>query len=690
MRTLVAMLLAVLMLVAGRADAQLDRSIVPGPGPAPATAFPEYDVITTANGMRVIIVPNHELPTVALRLLVDRPPVAEKDMVGIIDVTGMLMRNGTTTRTKDQLDEAVDAIDGSLGAGGTAVYASGLARHTEKLFELLADVTLHPSFAESELQKIIMQTKSGLKARKSEPDEIVDVLRSRVLYGDKHPYGEVETEASVGKITRAACQKVYKTWFVPNAVILAVVGDVQKDQVLDLVKKHFGSWKKGTLPKQSYPAVPPLEKRSVALVDRSGSVQSALRVGQTLDLPRTSPDVMAVTVMNKVLGGGVARLFTNLREKHSYTYGAYSSVSPDELVGAFTVQTSVRNAVTDSALTEIFFELNRMRDEVVDAKELERAKNSLSGNFVQSLEKPETIARYAIDIERYHLPRDHYRTYLQRVAAVTPQDVQRAAQKYLTPGKMVVAVVGSGKDVKAKLAAFGDVRMFDEDGNPVTEKASAPITMTAAQIFTKFVERTGGAAKYAAIKDRTIEVSGKIQGMDMKIRTIQRAPSALYQEVAMMGMLQKQVFNGTAGWTSSPMGSKDLSGEDLEDVQKDAPIESYGALAALGVKAEVTGRKDVKGVDCYEVTLTTKSGSVSRHYFDAKEFLKVREVSVKTTPRGPVEQITDMSDYKPFGGVLIPTKNEQTVMGTTFTLTVDKVTVNTGVADSLFVKPAGK
>ncbi len=224
MRTILATLLAVLVLAAGRADAQLDRSIVPGPGPAPATAFPDYDVITTANGMRVIVVQNHELPTVALRLLVDAPPILEKDMAGVVDMTGQLMRSGTTKRSKDQLDEEVDRIGATLGASGLSVDASGLSRNIDKLVELVADITLRPSFPQTELQKLIMQTQSGLKARKSDPDAIVSILRSRILYGDKHPYGEVETEQSVGRITRAACQKVYKTWFMPNAVVLAVVG----------------------------------------------------------------------------------------------------------------------------------------------------------------------------------------------------------------------------------------------------------------------------------------------------------------------------------------------------------------------------------------------------------------------------------------------------------------------------------
>ena len=312
-------------------------------------------------------------------------------------------------------------------------------------------VGMHPSFPKDELDKLITQAESGLKARKSEPDEIVDVLRKRVLYGDAHPYGEIETEETVRHVTTEKCRKLHATYFKPNATLLAIVGDVQKEAVVKLVKKYFGGWKKGTLPTVAYSGVPPLTATRVALVDRPSSVQSVLRVAQTVPLPRTSPDVMPVTVMNKVLGGGAFRLFANLREKHSYTYGAYSSMGPDELIGAFTASTAVRNSVTDSALTEIFAEIRRIRDEKVDDQELQRAKNSLSGSFVQSLESANSIAMYALEIERYNLPKDYYRTWLQRVASVSANDVQRVARQYLTPDKMLIAVVGAVRIARRKL-----------------------------------------------------------------------------------------------------------------------------------------------------------------------------------------------------------------------------------------------
>ncbi|MBP1657770.1 MAG: processing peptidase [Bacteroidetes bacterium] len=688
MKRIPVLVLAALCVLAGETAAQLDRSKIPPPGPAPAASFPEYDLVTMPNGMRVIIVRNTELPTVTIRLLIDREPVLEKETVGALDLTGQLMRCGTTKRTKDQLDEEIDAIGAEISASGTSVSANGLSRHTEKILALLADITLRPSFPKDELSKLVMQTQSALKMRATEPDAIVDVVRKKVLYGESHPYGEVESEASVGRATVAQCRKLYGTYFKPNAAIMAVVGDVDKKNVVSLVGKYFGGWKKGKIPTPNYPAVAPLPGRTVALVDRPSSVQSVMRVAQGVPLLRTSPDVTPVKVMNTILGGGGFRLFLNLREKHSFTYGAYSSMGPDELIGAFAASTSVRNSVTDSALTEIFSEINRIRDEEVTAAELDRAKNSLSGGFVQSLETAGTVANYAIEMERFDLPKDYYKTYLQRVAAVNPKDVQRVARQYLTPDKMLVAVVGSAKDVKEKLAAFGPVTLYDEEGKKVVEKPTTAPALSADEIFGRYIERTGGKEKYAALKDRTVEMSGKIQGMDMKVKLVQKAPTKLYQEMAMMGMVQKTGYDGTKGWASSPMGMQDLEGDQLDAMKFESPIDLYSQYKDVGLKAEATGTKEIKGKECYEVTFSSASGSPMRHYFDTKDFLKVREVSVRQSPRGAIETVTDLSDYKDFGGYLMSSKMEQTVMGQSFAITVDKCAVNTGVPDSIFVKPA--
>ncbi|HTR81391.1 MAG TPA: pitrilysin family protein, partial [Bacteroidota bacterium] len=689
MKKISAALLAFSLVAVVIAHAQLDRSIIPGPGPAPAVAFPDYDLLTTPNGIRVIIVKNSELPTISIRLLIDRKPVLEKDDAGCLDIAGQLLRTGTTTRTKDQLDDAIDLIGGDLGSGGTSVYASGLSKYTETLFELMSDITLHPSFPQDQLDKIITQTKSELQYRKADPNMIVDVVRKKILYGADHPYGEVETEETVGKITRDKCIAAYNAYFRPNAAIIAVVGDANKDSIMAMVNKYFGGWQTGSIPSSTFPTPPSLDSTRVAFVDRPSSVQSVLRVTETVELPRTSPDVMPVQVMNTILGGGAFRLFVNLREKHAYTYGAYSSIGPDELIGSFTASASTKNMVTDSALTQIFYELNRIRNEKVDSAELQMAKNYLSGSFVRSLEEANTVAEDAINIERYHLPKDYFKTYLKRLDAVTADDVQRVAKQYIQPDRMLVAVIGSAKDVESTLTQFGPLDVYDEDGNKVVEKAEPPITITADEIFAKFLEKTGGIKKIKAMKDKTIEMSGKVRNVEMKITIVQKAPNKFYAKTEMIGMFkQEQGFDGKKGWTVSPQGMSDITGEQLDELKFQSAFDFYGQYKKLGLTAKVTGIKTIKGKECYEVSFSGPAGKSMKQYFGVDDFLKFRDVKTMNTPNGPVDQTSDYFDYKNWGGgFLAPTRVEQGVMGQSFDFTIDKFAVNTGVKDGVFKRP---
>ncbi|MBU2446646.1 MAG: insulinase family protein [Bacteroidetes bacterium] len=689
MKTKLFVMLALLVVTSQFTFAQLDRSKIPPPGPAPSVSFPDYDLVTTANGMKIIIVIDNELPTVAIRLLIDRKPHLEKEYIGSISLMGQLLRNGTKTRTKDKLDEEIDLIGARINSYSTSIFASGLSKYTEKLFELTSDIILNPSFSQDELDKVKEQTISGLKYRKTEPDAIVEVLRQRAVYGANHPYGEFETEESVGKITRERCLEMYNTFFKPNYAIMAIVGDIDKKKILNLIDKYFGSWKKGKIPKPKFKTPKMPERINIALVDRSSSVQSVIRVAQVVDIKRTSPDVIPVKVMNTVLGGGIFRLFTNLREKHSYTYGAYSSMGPDELIGNFTASTSVRNVVTDSALEQIFYEINRIRDEKVEAKELQMAKNYISGSFVQSLENAETIANYAIEIERYKLPKDYYKTYLKRVYAVTPDNVMKVAKQYLKPDKMTIALVGTAKEIKEKISKFGPITMYDEDANLIVEKPISEIAITSDELFVKFIEKSGGKEKLNSVKDRTIELSGKVQNFDIKAKTINKAPNKLYVEIDFGGMFKQKIgFDGEKGWTVSPQGTMDLEGSELIDLKVQALINFYEQYKDLGITAKVAGIKNIKGKDYYEVVFEADTSSKWTEYFGKDDFLKFRQIKIAEGPTGKVEQTTDYLDYKDFNGFLFPSKQVQSVMGQLIDLKVDKFEVNTGVDDSIFVKPS--
>ncbi|HEX3075039.1 MAG TPA: insulinase family protein, partial [Ignavibacteriales bacterium] len=226
-------------------------------------------------------------------------------------------------------------------------------------------------------------------------------------------------------------------------------------------KKYLSPWKKGTEIKYTYPQPAAPKENIVALVDRKNSVQSTLRVGYPVDLKIGSKEAIESGVANTILGGGVFRLFQNLRETHSYTYGAYSSLASDRLVGNFTASAEVRNPVTDSALTQILYEMKRMREEPVPADELTKAKNYISGSFALSLERPQTVANFAINEERYGLPSDYYENYLKSIEEVTSPDVMTAANKYILPENSYIIVVGKAEEIADKLKPFGPIKYFD-------------------------------------------------------------------------------------------------------------------------------------------------------------------------------------------------------------------------------------
>lgn len=668
---------------------QLDRSKIPAPGEAPAISFPNYELIQAKNGMRVILVKDDELPTIAIRLLIDRKPQIEGEYAGSISMMGQLMRNGTKTRTKDKLDEEIDLIGGNISSYSTTISASGLSKYTEKLFELMSDIVLNPVFDQSELDKVKEQTISGLKYRKTDPGSIVEILRQRTLYGIQHPYGEFETEESISKITREKCFEWYNLLFKPNHAIMAVVGDFDKKNILTLIDKYLNSWKKGEIPSPKYETPKLPDQTNVALVDRPSSVQSVIRVAQVVNLKRTSPDVMPVKIMNTILGGGIFRLFTNLREKHSYTYGAYSSMGPDELIGNFTANTSVRNEVTDSALVQILYEIDRIRNEKVSEKELKMAKNYINGSFVRSLENAETIADYAIEMERFKLPKDYYKNYLKNVYAVTDEDVIRVAKQYLKPENMTIVLVGAASEIKEKLSKFGSIKMYDEDANLVIEKPKTEINLSADELFSKFIEKCGGQEKLTSVKDRTVELSGKVQNIELKAKTINKSPNKIYVEIDFGGMFKQLIgFDGEKGWGGSPQGNVDIEGSNLLDLKVQALMNFYLQYKDLGIKANISGVKTIKDKDYYEVIFETDSSNKWTEYFGKDDFLKFRQVKTAEGPQGKVEQSTDYLEYKDFNGILYPSKQVQSVMGQLIEMKVDKLEVNTGLDDSIFVKPS--
>ena len=454
------------------AQAEDFRAVAPQPGPAPKIQIGEYDQFELKNGLKVIVVENHKIPRISLQLSIDLPPIQEGEYAGYLDLAGDLLNKGTKTRSKAEIDEAIDFMGASLGTGASGIFGASLTKHFPKLMEIASDVLLHPSFPEAEFEKIKTQTLSNLAQEKEDPNSIASNVSQVLRYGKDHPYGEIVTEESIAKVTVDKCREFYQTYFQPNISYLIIVGDITTAEVRPMVEQNFGSWKTTKeVQREAYPQPQAPKDTKVDFVNKTGAVQSVISITYPIDFKPGSPDAIKARVMNTMLGSFFqSRLNLNLRETNGYTYGARSSLSSDREVGAFSAGASVRNEVTDSALVQFLYELNRMRDEMIRPDELELARNVIAGSFARSLESPQTIAGFALNTVRYNLPADYYATYLERLSQVSLADVQAMAVKYIRPDRAHIIVVGNQSEVSESLKPFstsGKIDFYDVYGEPL-------------------------------------------------------------------------------------------------------------------------------------------------------------------------------------------------------------------------------
>jgi len=335
--------------------AQVDRSKMPEPGLAPKIEIADYQSFQLENGLKVFVIENHKLPKISFSLLIDRDPINENDAAGYVSAAGELLRTGTINRTKDQIDEQVDFIGAALSTSPTGVFASVLKKHVDTLLNLMSDLILNSEFADEQLDKILLRMKSEIAMAKDDPSAIASNVRKVLLFGKDHPYGELTTEETIDNITLDKCKEYYRNFFKPNIAYLAVVGDITLDEAKPLIEKYFGKWQTGDVPQFTYKKPEPPAGLNIAIVDRPNAIQSVINIAYPVQLKIGDADEIKAKVTNTILGGGVFRLFNNLREKHAYTYGAYSVLANDKLIGNFNAFADVRNEVTDSAVTEILY-----------------------------------------------------------------------------------------------------------------------------------------------------------------------------------------------------------------------------------------------------------------------------------------------------------------------------------------------
>ncbi|NQW79194.1 MAG: insulinase family protein [Chitinophagaceae bacterium] len=636
----------------------LDRTKSPAPGKAPLIQVASPVKFTLANGLQVFVVKNTKLPKVTATLALDVDGFKEGDKAGLADMSGQLLQRGTTTKSKAELDEAVEFLGGSMSTSSQYATVSSLKNNFPKLMELMSEVILRPALSSDELEKVRKQTISGIESSKDDADAISNNVMKKLVYGANHAFGEITTIKTVNAVKVEDVKNFIKTYWIPNNAYLIFVGDIDPANAKAIAEKNFGTWAKGTFTQPVYekPAIP--ATTYVALIDRPASVQSVVTIATTVNLTKGSPNDIPSNVMNNILGGGFSgRLFANLREKHAFTYGAYSSISPSKQIGMFSAEASVRNEKTDSSIQEILNELNIIRNTKVGDTELSRMKNYLAGGFARSLESPNTIANFALSIAVNNLPADYYQKYLTNLAAVDAQKVQDVAAALLNPAKMHIVIVGNAKQIAAGLEKYGPIKYFDIEGNevaaPTEVKADASLTPTA--LMEKAIAAIGSKEALDNVKDVQLKGTANLMGqsLEMKQTIVMPGNSVTTMSMGGMAMMRQAVVDGK--YSVAQQGQEAPMTDDLKEGLDEstflAPEQLY---LAKGYGLKIVGGEKVDGKDAIDVEVTTPSKKVSHRFYDATTFLLVKTSKSEEVPgRGTATQQQYYTGYKVVNGVQI-------------------------------------
>ncbi|MBT8283308.1 MAG: insulinase family protein [Muriicola sp.] len=674
-------------------SAQIDRSKMPEPGPAPEINLDDPQQFELANGLKVMVVENHKLPRVSMQLTLDNPPIVEGDKAGVASLTGSLIGNGSTSIPKDEFNEEVDFLGASISFGSQSAFASSLSKYFPRILELMADAAINPNFTQEEFDKEKDKLITGLKTQEKDVSAIAGRVQRALAYGTDHPYGEFTTEETVNNVSLIDVNRFYQSYFVPANAYLVVIGDVEFDQVKELVTEAFTPWTKAAPPSLSFSKPLDAQYTQINFVDVPNAVQSEIAVQNLVDLKMKDQDYLPAIVANQILGGGgEARLFLNLREDKGYTYGSYSRIGDNKYVPSlFRASASVRNMVTDSSVVELLTEIDRIAKEPVSAKELENTKAKYVGNFVMALERPSTIARYALNIETEDLPSDFYKTYLERINAITIEDVQAAASKYFSAKNARVVVAGKGSEVLENLekVTFNGksvpVKYFDKYANE-TEKpdyeANVPEGVTVQSVIDKYFEAIGGKDNVAAIESLKLVYEGSAMGATIKVeekKTADKyAQTTFMNNAPMMGVIAKgdELFM-KQGANKTPL-PPDLQ-QDMKNSMGIFPEQKI----ATNPDAKIGGTEMLDGKEVIKIEVPGKVVQ-STYFYDVETGLKVKEASVTSMNGQTQNQESMLMDYQEFDGIKFPTMKTSNLGPQTIEVKLLEAVINYTVTEADF------
>lgn len=652
-------LVIVLALLTGFAPVIAQRPAKPVAGAVPKTVLPPYKEATLKNGLRVIIVEDHRQPIVYFRAVVTAGTAADGKNIGAASAVGSLLEKGTKTRSADDIAAKLDFYGASFGVGSgvdaTNCFGSFLKKDMKEIMPIYADMMRNPLFPEDEVAKYISQTESSLKAAKKSSGDPGRRMGRRLIYGE-HPYGNFETEETIKNVNRAVVAQWHDTYFNAENTMIAVIGDITEKDIVPMLEKNFGDWKKGSAYKPRYPQLEAATGTQYTLIDRPGSVQSSIRL-QRLGLSRNDPDydkagfVAAIFAGNGLIGFQ-NRLFQNIREKHGYTYTPGGSLTSSLDKGVLVGVAEVRNAVTDSALEQMLLEYKRLSTEDISQQELDFAKGLVTGKYLMDIADPNLTGEKLLSIYQYNLPKDYYDTYPTRVQNFTAAELRETAKRVYPPNDIYVIVTGDGSKILGKVERFGRPKIVDLDLNPVKNLAESltPSSLTLDQVIEKLQKAINKPSleKIKAIEksgDFTLTTpSGEVAG---KFQQIFAAPNKKYEKYDFAGTIIEQKVDGTTMFEGQ-MGLVSPVNEPRGQYEVASTIfneELHVKDSSMSVK--LAGMREIFSGPAYVLDVEKRGIVKERWYVDDKTGYITR----KEIKNEEGDMINDFTDFRLVDGI---------------------------------------
>ena len=696
MKRIIIVALGVMLLQNSFAQIKVDRSKKPVAGPAPVISIKDPVIFNLSNGMTILVVENHKIPKVRAILNIDAGIIKEGSKAGVMDLMGQMLGEGTNSMDKSKFDESVDIIGADVNLNFSGGSASALTRYFDKAFMLMADALKNPSFPEESFKKLQSQTITGLKQNEKRAATIAERVNTALSYGKQTALGEFTTEQSVKGLSLDDIKEAYKNYITPSRSYLTFIGDITPATAKALAEKAFANW---TGVKLTLPVIADVQnpsKTEIDFVDVATAVQAELRVGNLVTNPLNGSDYHALVLANYILGGGAeSKLFMNVREKHGFAYDAHSVMGSGRFQNLFTAVTQVRTDKADSAAAEVISEILNMRDGKITEDELNNAKAVYNGLFALRMENPAITATYASNILINNLPKDFYRTYLQKINSLTVADIQRVAKNYFNESNARIVIVGNGSKILPNLTRLGyPIKKYDRFADPVIDKpaevkADESVKTTdkvsAFNIVEDYLKAIGGKEEVKKVNSLSATISLEMQGRSFTGSEKIMSPNKHLTELKMGEMIiMRSVFDGTKGYQQQGPQKNDLNEGETKEALDDKGVIPQLYYIGADYKTEYIGSGKIGEETTYRLKVVMPSGRLSIQEYSSKTGLLLREETTTKDADTDTPLTIEYKNYKKAGNIMMPYEITRNEGGQEYTIIYTDIKINEGVTEADF------